>query len=115
MVRLSLWRWVYNKQLFVYPRLVRRWPQIRRFMWSGFFFEPSHAWASLAWAALLAGILWPWALPAAAPYLVFRLRQSSGTFSGLGRLARLGAHFVRDSVSVAILLAGSVRYGALLL
>ena len=112
---LTLWRWVFNKRLYVFPRLVRRWPQIRRFMWSRFFFEPAHAWAALAWVGLLAGAWFPPALVAVVPYLAFRLCQRSGTFRGPGRLMRAGAYFLRDSVSVAVLLAGSVRYGALLL
>jgi cellulose synthase/poly-beta-1,6-N-acetylglucosamine synthase-like glycosyltransferase len=114
-VPITLKRWLFNKHLFVFPKLVRRWPQIRRHLAGGLFFEASHGWALLTWAGVALALFSPWALVLALPYAVFRLRERSGTFRGPARLARLGAYFLRDSISLAILLTSSVRYGTILL
>lgn len=114
-VKISPWRWLFDKRLYIFPRLVRQYPELRRFFFARWFYCPAHAWLLLALAGLPLALFSPWALLLALPYVLMRLLEPTDTFRGLRRPLRLGIHLARDLISLTILLAGSVRYRSLLL
>ena len=113
--RREAWRWFYDKPLFILPHLVSRYPELRQFFYARFFFDRIHAALSLAIAGAALAPLQPAALLLAMPYFVSRAREPSLTLRGPRRLLRPLLYLPRDLVSFGLLLAGSVRFGALLL
>lgn len=114
-VPVSPWRWLVARRLVVWPRLVRRFPELRRFLVARYFWDagqallaPALAGAALAWTT-------PWALLLAAPYAVYRGGPSSRSFPGPLRPLRILPYLARDLVSLVLLLAGSLRHRCLVL
>jgi glycosyltransferase involved in cell wall biosynthesis len=113
--RLSPLRWFWVKSLFVCPRLVRRYPELRRFFFARYFFDKIQAELVLALVGLGVGMVaWP-ALLLVLPYVITRVSEPSRTLRGPLRLLRALFYFPRDLMSFGLLLAGSVRFRALLL
>jgi len=114
-VPVSPWRWLVARRLVVWPRLVGRFPELRRFLVGRYFWDagqallaPALAGAALAWAT-------PWALLLAAPYAVYRGGPSSRSFPGPLRPLRILPYLARDLVSLVLLLVGSLRHRCLVL
>lgn len=114
-VRLSPWRWLCEKRLYIFPRLVRDFPELRRFFFLGAFYDRYQALLLLALPGLVGAIASPWALLLAVPYALARLTEPTDSLGGLKRPVRLAAYALRDLVSLIILAAGSVRHGSVLL
>lgn len=114
-VRLSYWRWLCEKRLFIFPRLVRDFPELRRFFFMRCFYNSAHAALVLALAGAALALVSLWFLVLAVPYVALRLFEPTESFRGIRRPLRVAAHFVRDSISVGLLVAGSVYYRTILL
>lgn len=113
--RISPGRWFIEKRLFICPRIVHKYPELRRFFFARYFFDKIQAWLVLALLGLALAALTPLALLLALPYAVTRASEPSQTLRGPMRLLRVPLYFPRDLASLGLLLAGSVRYRALLL
>lgn len=114
-VRLSAFRWLFNPRLYIIPRAVRKYPELRRFFFARYFLEEAHAWLMLA---LVGAALAPVSLLfliLVVPYLVKRGSERSQTLRGPKQWVRPLVYIPRDLASLSLLLAGSIRHGALLL
>lgn len=109
------WRWVIIRNLFQFPYLTGRYPELRRAMFWGYFFDRGQALLGLALAGIILAKLSAWSLVLCAPYVVFRNSEPSRSLRGPLRLLRFGPYLARDVCSFLILLAGSLRYRSLLL
>lgn len=112
---ISVLQWIFIRKLLLWPLLIRRFPEIRRFFYAGYFWDRGHAALVLA---LLGGALAQAFPPAAAlclPYVVVRGSEPSKTLKGPLRAVRVLAYLPRDLCSLAILIAGSVRYRCVML
>lgn len=112
---ISIGYWLVNKHLFVFPGLLRRFPELRPFFFLRFFYDRAQAALLVALAALALAWLTPLALVGVIPYVALRFSEPTGTLRGPLRFARVLAYFVRDGISLLVLLAGSIRYRAILL
>jgi glycosyltransferase involved in cell wall biosynthesis len=115
-VQLSLWRWLCQERLILWPGLVCRFPELRRHFFARYFWDRGQAFLCMAIVGLFAA--WQvslWALVLALPYLVYRGVPSSETFRGPLRPLRVAPHLARDTISLLILVTGSVRSRTLLL
>ena len=115
MARISPWRWFCEKRVYISPRLVHDYPELRRFFFARYFFDKVQAWLVLALAGLALAALTPLALLLGLPYVISRASEPSRTLRGPLRLVRVLIYLPRDLVSLSLLLAGSIRYRALLL
>jgi glycosyltransferase involved in cell wall biosynthesis len=114
-VRLTVWRWLLNRHLYILPRLLRDHPELRGFFFRRYFFDHVQALLVLGLVGLALGALfWP-ALLLAIPYAVTRVSEPSRSLHGPLRFLRVLIYLPRDLGSLCILLAGSIRYRALLL
>lgn len=112
---ITLWRWLFNKHLYIFPRFLHDYPELRRFFFARYFFDKVHAWLVLALVGFaLAALALP-ALLLALPYIITRASEPTRTFRSALRVLRVLAYLLRDLASLGILLAGSARYRALLL
>ena len=109
------WQWLFIKRLFCVPRLTRRFPELRRFMVCSFFFDRGHALLALALAGITGAVTQPFLAILVLPYCIFRASEPTRSMRGLLRPLRIAPYFVRDVLSMLILLAGSLRYRSLLL
>jgi len=110
-VPIPVWKWLYTKQLFIWPLLVKRFPELRRLFFACYFYDRAQALLLLALVGgLLAWLTTPVALVACVPYLWLRISEPSKTLRGLRRPLRVGAYLLKDLTSLGLLLAGSVRY-----
>jgi glycosyltransferase involved in cell wall biosynthesis len=114
-VRLSPWQWVCVKRLFVCPMIVQKHPELRRFFFGRYFFDKVQACLMLGIFGMVMATRFPAALVLGLPYVLIRISQPSGTLRGPLRLLRVLLYLPKDLVSMGLLLAGSVRYRALLL
>ena len=115
-VPISPWKWLYTKQFFIWPLLVGRFPELRPYLYARYFYDRAQAALVLALVgALLAYVTTPFALLACIPYLALRFSEPTNTLSGLRRPLRVAAYLLKDLTTLALLLAGSVRYRSLLL
>ncbi|HVD01826.1 MAG TPA: glycosyltransferase family A protein [Candidatus Dormibacteraeota bacterium] len=96
-----------------WPAKAARYPGFRRHLYLGFWVSPIHLYFDLALLGLLLAFLNPAALLLLVPYLVefARTRSLRGRFPP----AKALAHLAWDAVAFAALVAGSVRYRALVL
>jgi glycosyltransferase involved in cell wall biosynthesis len=112
---ISIGYWLINKHLFVFPWLLRRFPELRQFFFLRYFYDRAQA----ALVAALTGFAFAWlsplALLGAVPYAAIRFSEPTKTLRGPLRLVRVLAYFVRDGISLLVLVAGSIRYRTLLL
>lgn len=114
-VRLTAWRWLCNPRLYIMPRVLRKYPEVRRFFYRGYFLEEAHVWLVLAVIGVaLSFVAWPAAL-LVLPYLIRRATESSQTLRGPSRVLRPILYIARDAISLSLLVSGSIRYRALLL
>ena len=91
-------------------------PELRRFFFARYFYDKTQAWLVLALFALaLAALISPLALLLTLPYVISRTLEPSRTLRGPLRLLRVAIYLPRDLVAMCLLLAGSIRYRALLL
>jgi glycosyltransferase involved in cell wall biosynthesis len=108
-------RWVFIPRLYGCPRLIRRFPELRRFMVCSYFFDRGQALFVLLVIGLVLGILHPLGFVLCAPYAIFRASEPTQTLRGPLRPLRVAPYFLRDVFSFLILCAGSLRYRSLLL
>jgi cellulose synthase/poly-beta-1,6-N-acetylglucosamine synthase-like glycosyltransferase len=114
-VRMPLWRWFIDKHVYICPRFVRQFPELRRFFYARYFFDRTQAWTLLAVLGIaLAPLYWA-TLLLMAPYILFRTSEPSRTLRGPLRLLRAVLYAPRDLASLVLLVAGSIRFRALLL
>jgi cellulose synthase/poly-beta-1,6-N-acetylglucosamine synthase-like glycosyltransferase len=114
-VRMRLLRWFVNHRLYICPKFVRDYPELRQFFVYGYFYEQTQVWVFLALLGALLAPITLWALVLALPYVIARGSESSRTLKGPLRLLRVALYAPRDCASFVVLIAGSLRYGALLL
>jgi cellulose synthase/poly-beta-1,6-N-acetylglucosamine synthase-like glycosyltransferase len=112
---LPVWRWLISRRLFILPALVRRFPELRQFFFTGYFYDRVHAAVALALAGGAVAPWWPAALLLTLPYVVLRASEPTKTLGGMLRLARVAAYLPRDLFSFVILAAGSLRSRTVLL
>lgn len=114
-VQVSFWEWIYQRRLYLWPGLVRRFPELRGYLPGRYFFDRAQVFLVLALAGAWLALVSPWALVLALPYAVLRGSPHSSHFPGPLRPLRILPFLARDFVSLAILVAGSLRYRSLLL
>lgn len=114
-VPISVWRWLYEKRMFMLPWLAREVPEMRREFFLHYFVDPAQAGLTL----LLVGVmLSPWSplwLSCGIPYVLVRAVEPTRTLHGIRRVARVLVYLPRDLLSFGLLLLGSIRYRTLLL
>ncbi|MBI4717863.1 MAG: glycosyltransferase [Planctomycetes bacterium] len=112
----AIGRWIWIKQLYIWPRLVGKFPELRRHMFGRYFFDRHQAWLVLGLAGVVASVLWtPWGAVLWLPYVVSRGSEPTRSLPGPLRLLRVLAYLARDVASLLILSAGSIRHRTLLL
>jgi GT2 family glycosyltransferase len=111
----GLKEWICIRNLFVVPSLIGKFPELRRFMYRGYFYDRAQGYLSLALFGVSLALWQPFSALLVLPYVVHRAMGQSKTLTGPLRLARVGAYFLRDITSMCLLILGSVRYRALLL
>jgi len=110
------WQWFVIKNFVCIPRLTRRFPEFRRYLYRHYFFDKGQALVVLALCGLAAAPLWsPLALVLVLPYAVFRASEPTRSLGGILRPVRIAPYFVRDCISLCIFAAASLRYGSLVL
>jgi hypothetical protein len=119
-VPVSLWGWIFEKRLLLWPSLVRRFPELRRFLVAGVFWDRAQAYMALALAGAGLAALTPAPMGLAAlalcvPYLVHRGAPRSQSFPGPLRPLRVVPYFARDLMYLLLLLTGSIRHRTVLL
>lgn len=107
--------WLFNKRLYIAPLILRTFPELRKFFFAYYFYDRIQAYLTLALAAGALTALTPLALVLALPYVVSRAAEPTRTLRGPLRLLRVPIYLVRDLISLAILVAGSLRYRSPLL
>jgi glycosyltransferase involved in cell wall biosynthesis len=114
-VPIGAWRWLYNKRLFIFPRFLRDYPEVRRFLFGRYFFDRAQAALALLLVGAALAPLSPWTLLLALPYLAARGSERTEKLRGPLRLVRADLYLPKDLVSMAVLVAGSLRFRSLLL
>ena len=114
-IPISPWRWLFNKRLFMFPKFARLYPEIRPFFYARYFFDRIQARVVLALAGVALSPISLVFLVFVAPYVIERASEKTQRLRGPLRLLRVAMYLPKDITSFAILLAGSVRYRALLL
>lgn len=112
---ISVLHWIVNEQHYVWPLLARRFPELRQFFFARYFLDRDQACFFVALLGVLLAVFTPVALVFCLPYAALRGSVPSRTFRGILRPLRILAYLPRDAASFALLLAGSLRHGALLL
>jgi len=114
-VQVSLWRWIFEKRLYIWPLLARQFPELRQFFFARYFWDRSQALILAAWIGATLAPLSSWALASAIPYVAFRLRGPSKSFPGPLRPLRLLPWLARDTIFLLTLITASIRHRSLLL
>lgn len=114
-VQVSFWEWIYQRRLYLWPGLVRRFPELRGYLPGRYFFDRAQVFLVLGLAGACLAVLSPWSLVLGLPYAALRGSPRSRNFPGPLRPLRILPFLARDFVSLAILLVGSARYRSLLL
>jgi len=115
-VPLSVWNWVVIKQHFIWPSLIRSFPELRQFMFCSYFLDKAQASIFLALVgSVVVVFVHPLGLLLLAPYVLIRGSEPSQSLRGPFRLLRVMAYAGRDVASFVILAAGSIRFRRLLL
>lgn len=103
-------------RLGVWPELVRKFPELRRELWLGYFLSVESAAFATAVPALIAGAtLHPAALAAVAPYAWIRWRNGARFGNPLLRMARIALGLPRAAVIFWALTRASLRMRTLVL
>lgn len=108
-------QWICIRPLLMVPLLVKRFPELRRFMFGGYFYDRAQCLLLLALAGAAGAVWQPWLAALAFPYGLHRGLGPSKTLTGPLRVLRVGAYFLRDAASLGYLLGGSVRFRTILL
>src|SRR5262249_30237265 len=98
-VRMPHWRWGFSKRLFIFPLLLKKFPEVRAMAFAGIFFDRIQACLVIALGGTALTAWTPWMLLFCAPYVASRALQSSQTLRGPMRLARVLVYFPRDLTS----------------
>lgn len=114
-VTISVRRWLINEQLFIFPFLLRKFPELRRFFYARYFYDRIQAYFVTALAGVGLAVLHPAWIVLALPYAALRAREPSATLKGPLRVLRVPTYFVRDAASFVVLVIGSVRFRSVLL
>jgi glycosyltransferase involved in cell wall biosynthesis len=108
-------RWIVTKQLYIWPLLVKKFPEVRRFFFARYFYDQAQACLLLAILGALVGLRMPLGFVLCVPYAIVRGSEHSRTLRGPLRPLRVAAYLVKDLASLALLAAGSLRFRSLLL
>jgi cellulose synthase/poly-beta-1,6-N-acetylglucosamine synthase-like glycosyltransferase len=115
-VQVPWWQWFVIKRLISFPRMTRRFPEFRRYLYRSYFYDKAQALFLLLLCGLTGALLGsPYALVLALPYAVFRASEPTRSLGGILRPLRIAPYFVRDCISFFIFVAGSLKYGSLVL
>jgi len=114
-IPISPWKWLFSKRMYVFPPTVRRFPELRRFMFARYFYDRNQAFFCLAMAGILLGCFYAAFLLLCLPYIYLRGLEPTGTLWGPLRLLRVIVYLARDGLAFTVLLAASLRYRSLLL
>ena len=114
-VPISPWGWLFNKRLYIFPSLARRYPELRQFFFARYFLDRTQAafvlgLTGLALSAVSSLFLLLWV-----PYVILRGSESTETLRGGLRVVRVFAYAAKDTLAFLLLLAGSLRYRSILL
>ncbi len=115
LIRIPAWRWFFETRMSTVPLVIQRHPELRRFFYARYFFNQTQALLVTALVGLPLALLTPLSLVLAIPYAVHRIAEPSRTLKGPLRLARALIYVPRDLATLGALVAGSIRYRALLL
>lgn len=107
-------QWLVDNRFLAIPGIAARHPELRDHFYTRYFFDDAQAWLTLGLVGTAAALLSPWTLVAWLPYVVRRTSDPTKA-RGIMRLARPLLYLPRDLARFALLLAGSVRYGIVLL
>ena len=108
--------WVVIKRLYIWPSLLSKFPELRRYMYRSYFLDRPQAFFLLAVLGSLLGVAFHWAgFLLAMPYVIVRAAEPTHSLKGPLRVARVIAYMTRDIASFCLLTAGSIRYRCLLL
>lgn len=111
----SIWKWLFIRRLFIFPRLMKVVPELRRHMVCSYFLDRGQALFVVFAAGTILGFLHPSALALCLPYAVFRALEPTVALRGILRPLRIFPYLARDAISLLILIGGSLRFGSLLL
>jgi glycosyltransferase involved in cell wall biosynthesis len=114
-VPISVRRWLVNERLFMWPLLLRRFPELRPFFYRRYFYDEAQACFLAAVIGLSLAALHPAWLMLGVPYALLRGSQATATLKGLLRPLRIPAYFARDAIAFLVLLGGSLRFRTVLL
>lgn len=113
--RITVLQWLFDKRLYVVPRIVRDYPETRPYFFARYFFDQVQASLVLLLVGVVATLLSPWALVLGLPYALQRGSESTRALRGPLRLLRVLCYLPKDLLNFLVLAAGSVRYRRLLL
>lgn len=114
-VRISLWQLFVFKRIYIFPRLLHDFPELRYFFFARYFYNKTHAWLILGLLGLALSPLTYFTFLLVLPYVIGRASEPTRMLKGPLRLLRVLIYLVRDVIALCLLLAGSIRFGALLL
>jgi len=111
----TVWEWIVIKQLFIWPRLVRIVPELRRHLPLGYFYDRHQAFFTLGLIGGLLSFVSPGGWMLWLPYWASRSLEGSATLTGPLRLIRALLYLPRDIASFLLLSAGSLWFRTVLL
>jgi glycosyltransferase involved in cell wall biosynthesis len=114
-VPVAPWRWVYTKQLFIFPWMLRQIPELRAFFYGRYFYDKPQAALVVALTGAAVSPWFPLALVAVLPYCVIRAAEPTQTLRGPLRVFRVAAYFIKDLTNCLTLVAGSLRFRRVLI
>jgi glycosyltransferase involved in cell wall biosynthesis len=114
-VPINVRRWLINEQMFIWPFLVGKFPELRPFFYGRYFFDKAQAYFVTALAGLGLALAHPAWLLLGLPYALLRGSEPTATLRGPLRPLRVPTYFVRDGFSFLVLIVGSVRFRSVLL
>lgn len=114
-VPISVRRWLINEKLFIWPFLLRKFPELRPFFYGRYFYDQAQVCFLAAVAGLSLTALHPAWLMLGVPYALLRGSEPTATLNGPLRALRISAYFARDAMSFLVLLVGSLRFRSVLL
>jgi glycosyltransferase involved in cell wall biosynthesis len=111
----SIFQWIHNPRMVIWPALARRFPEIRTFFFARYFFDRFQAFLFLGLVGTAFAFLSAWCLVAWIPYLIARSAGPARTLGGLGRVLRPLVYLPHDACRFYSLLMGSIRARAVVL
>jgi glycosyltransferase involved in cell wall biosynthesis len=114
-VTIGVRRWLINEQLFIFPFMLRKFPELRGYFFHRYFYDQTQAYFVASLAGLSLAVFHPLWLTVCLPYAWLRGSQATATLKGPLRLLRVPTYFVRDAMSFAVLIIGSVKFRSVLL